>query len=673
MLQEYGQNIVQFLIAHPNWGGFITFLIAFSESLAIIGTIIPGSVTMTAVGLLVGTGIMPLGLTLLWAVLGAFLGDLLGYWIGMYYNESLRNMWPFKKHPGWLDSGERFFQKHGGKSIIIGRFIGPIRSLIPLVAGLLRMPFQKFIFAAIPAATLWAIAYMLPGILIGALSLQLPPGMATRFILFFFLIIILLTIVGWTFKNVFLFISKHADRLLQNIWLNLRQCHKCQWFVRLIENKKQPESHQQLGLFTLGLIAFFIFLIIIISIKTNNLVAWLNVPTFELLRSLRHTQGDKVMMAFTILGSANVLIPAGLGILVWLMVIKKWRAALHWLIVMSLGVIIPVLLKHVIFSPRPTGLLNGPTSNSFPSGHTFLSLVYFGFLASLFSTHLKNGLKNLPYYIASFIIVLVALSRLYLGVHWVTDVVGSLALGLCCIVAVLLSYRRNISQNINLMWFGITVITLTILSWCIYFVPHYEKMLINHTPIWPETIITLDDWWSHGNEVIPLYRMNRFGKASEPINIQWLGQANDIEQTLIQQGWKKYSVKNDLSYIIEKVGVNNKVHPTSLFSVYYNNNLPIMVLTKSVHKNKHTLVLRLWSSNVNFLDNNKSPLLLGILASSNHHHGKNKISYKNVFDELILDLKNFLWQEQNIPLEQKAIIPNVKWDGKILQIKSPSI
>jgi len=139
MDSHYFNVILTYLRLHPHMGELFTFLVAFSESLPLIGTVIPGSVTMTLVGILVGSGVMPVAWTLSIASIAAFCGDSIGYVIGYHYNERLPNMWPFKKHSQWLLIGEKFFKKHGGKSIVLGRFIGPARCMVPLVAGFLRL------------------------------------------------------------------------------------------------------------------------------------------------------------------------------------------------------------------------------------------------------------------------------------------------------------------------------------------------------------------------------------------------------------------------------------------------------------------------------------------------------------------------------------------------------
>src|SRR3990167_3083545 len=111
--------LLQWLNANPEWAGLATFLISAAESVAIIGTIVPGSITMTAIGALAGAGVIPLGPTLMWAILGAIVGDGISYWIGYYFKDRLAYVWPFKKHPTLLITGEKFFHKYGGMSVFI--------------------------------------------------------------------------------------------------------------------------------------------------------------------------------------------------------------------------------------------------------------------------------------------------------------------------------------------------------------------------------------------------------------------------------------------------------------------------------------------------------------------------------------------------------------------------
>lgn len=145
LFTDYIQPLTIWLHNHPQWALLITFIVALAESLAIVGSIIPGSVTMTAIGILAGSGVMRIDLTLIAAALGAIAGDGASYLLGYVFSDRLTNIWPFSRYPSWLSYGKDYFARHGGKSVVIGRFVGPLRSIIPVIAGMMHMNHWRFL------------------------------------------------------------------------------------------------------------------------------------------------------------------------------------------------------------------------------------------------------------------------------------------------------------------------------------------------------------------------------------------------------------------------------------------------------------------------------------------------------------------------------------------------
>jgi membrane protein DedA with SNARE-associated domain len=204
LFSNYVQPITHWIHQNPNWALFITFLIALLESLAVIGSIIPGSVTMTAIGMLAGSGVMRIDLTLLSAILGAMVGDGLSYLLGYTYSERLGSIWPFKAYPTWFLHGKIFFDKHGGASVFFGRFIGPLRSIIPVIAGIMHMRYFRFFLANFFSAIGWAILYVIPGVIIGSSSTKLSPEGATELFLCVLIILGVVWIIGVLVKHIFI-------------------------------------------------------------------------------------------------------------------------------------------------------------------------------------------------------------------------------------------------------------------------------------------------------------------------------------------------------------------------------------------------------------------------------------------------------------------------------------
>jgi undecaprenyl-diphosphatase len=97
------------------------------------------------------------------AILGAVMGDAISFWLGRRFGHLVEKHWYFVRHPEILKQGYTFFEKYGIASVFIGRFFGPVRAVIPLVAGIMEMTWPQFWFANIGSALIWAPALLLLG------------------------------------------------------------------------------------------------------------------------------------------------------------------------------------------------------------------------------------------------------------------------------------------------------------------------------------------------------------------------------------------------------------------------------------------------------------------------------------------------------------------------------
>ena len=351
MMEHYLTSITHYISSNPHIGLICALLIAFAESMPILGTIIPGSVTMTAIGILVGKNALPLGTTLSLAIIGALIGDIFGYWLGRHYQDRIHKMWPFKRYPKMLAMGRAFFQKHGGKSIVIGRFIGPTRSSVPLIAGLLKMPWLNFIVAVIPSATLWAALYLFPGVLLGAVSLALPKGKATTFTLIGLGIIVLLWLIFWAIQRGFVYLANLINRMTDRCWDWLSTHHSTRLIPRLLTSKRDPQDHHQLTLLIFSVILMLLFLFVFISVIFQWGIYHANQPVFHLLQNLRGPQLDSVFAFITELGDKQVITVISLLTLLYLVIKQQWYAAWHVLIMFLLVFSGVWFLKTYFFLP----------------------------------------------------------------------------------------------------------------------------------------------------------------------------------------------------------------------------------------------------------------------------------------------------------------------------------
>jgi membrane protein DedA with SNARE-associated domain len=153
---DYVEQIIAFVRDHAAWAPPIVFALAFGESLAFISLLIPAWGALVAIGALIG----PSGINFLpvWIAgsLGAAFGDWLSYWVGLKLEYSVANIWPLSRHPELIPRGEAFMKKWGIPGIFIGRFFGPLRAVVPLIAGIFEMPFWHFQAANFTSAFVWA-------------------------------------------------------------------------------------------------------------------------------------------------------------------------------------------------------------------------------------------------------------------------------------------------------------------------------------------------------------------------------------------------------------------------------------------------------------------------------------------------------------------------------------
>ena len=164
-MDELIPRATAFIAQHGIWAGPIVGLLAFGESLAIVGLFIPATALMIAVGGLIGMGAVDPLWIIGWAIVGACLGDWISYAIGRRIGPSVYRRWPLNRHRQMVARARLFFRRFGFLSIFAGRFLGPIRATIPLVAGVMDMQHRRFQVANVTSAILWVPVMFAPGYL----------------------------------------------------------------------------------------------------------------------------------------------------------------------------------------------------------------------------------------------------------------------------------------------------------------------------------------------------------------------------------------------------------------------------------------------------------------------------------------------------------------------------
>jgi membrane protein DedA with SNARE-associated domain len=165
--EGHAQQLVELVRIHEAWAAPIVFALAFGESLAFISLLIPAWAALVGIGVLIGSG--HLNFWPIWVAgsIGAALGDWLSFWVGIKIGPPVAHMWPLSRHPELLPKGEAFVRRWGALAIFIGRFFGPLRASVPLVAGIFRMPYWQFQIANFTSAFVWAFVLLTMGDIVG--------------------------------------------------------------------------------------------------------------------------------------------------------------------------------------------------------------------------------------------------------------------------------------------------------------------------------------------------------------------------------------------------------------------------------------------------------------------------------------------------------------------------
>ena len=167
-VNETAADLIAFITENARYAGPLIGLLAFVESLIVVGMFVPAIPLMVAVGGLIATGALDPVSVLAWAIVGSVLGDWVSYAIGRGIGPSVYRRRPLSNHRAAVARARLFFRRFGFAAVFLGRFFGPVRATIPLVAGVMQMPQRSFQLANVASAAIWVPAMLAPGYLAGA-------------------------------------------------------------------------------------------------------------------------------------------------------------------------------------------------------------------------------------------------------------------------------------------------------------------------------------------------------------------------------------------------------------------------------------------------------------------------------------------------------------------------
>lgn len=157
-------HLAAFVARHGAWVYGLLFVIVFCETGLVVTPFLPGDSLLFVVGTLAAVGAMDIGLVMAVLVTAALCGDNLNYGIGRWTGTRLFGRWI---NPVYLQRTHDFYERHGGKTIIIARFMPIVRTYVPFVAGLGAMPYPRYIAYCVAGALIWVLSLCLAGFFFG--------------------------------------------------------------------------------------------------------------------------------------------------------------------------------------------------------------------------------------------------------------------------------------------------------------------------------------------------------------------------------------------------------------------------------------------------------------------------------------------------------------------------
>jgi len=436
-------SIARHILGLHGWAALaLVFALPLLESSAFVGFVFPGEIAVILGGVLAFQQRVGLPAVLAAAICGAVLGDTIGYAIGRRYGRRLlTGRVGHLVKPEHVERAERYLAERGGPAVFLGRFTAALRVMIPGLAGMARMRYRTFVVYNVAGGVVWATGMVLLGYLAGA-SWQRAAGWASRIGLALLALVVLavaLRLGGRVTRRRADRLRAVGDRLAAAppaAWVRRRLPTQVGWLRRRLDPTAQGGLPLTAAVAAAALFAW-IFGGLTQDVAAGEGAATLDPGTHAFAVAHRTGWLTVIMRTITWLGSNWVLVPLLLAVTVVLLR-RHGRPAAGWLWAGYLGAIgLYAIAKQVVSRPRPAmiDLIGHVSGSSYPSGHAIQSLTAWGMLALLAGTGRSPRLRSGLLAAAALVVLLVGVSRIYLGAHWLTDVLAGYALGAAWIAA----------------------------------------------------------------------------------------------------------------------------------------------------------------------------------------------------------------------------------------------
>ncbi|HEX6596453.1 MAG TPA: bifunctional DedA family/phosphatase PAP2 family protein [Acidimicrobiales bacterium] len=426
----------------------VVAVLAALEASAFVGLFVPGELAMLVGGYIAYEGRAELVPMMLAAVAGAVIGDSVGYEIGRYLGGSIRRSRLGQKvgEERWTRA-ENYLVLKGGRAVFLGRFIGVLRALVPALAGVSRMPYRRFLFWNFLGAAVWAPSVVGLGYIAGGSYRRVEhyAGQAGLVLLGLVVVIGGVAALGrWASHNPDRVRALMAGVIDRPVVIRVRQRYQTQ--LGFLVGRLRPGGALGLAL-TLQLMALgltgWAFGAVMQDVVSGGGAVRVDGP---ITRALLDRQVQWLTDAMQVVTDLGGWLSLAVLVVVVGLVARRYTSSWTPLLVLSValvgGIVLTDMVKSLVARPRPTlaAVVVRGEGFAFPSGHATYAIAVYGGLAYLAAGWFRPwAAKVAAWTIAIVVVLLVGFSRVYLGSHWATDVLGGYALGAVWLAAVLVS------------------------------------------------------------------------------------------------------------------------------------------------------------------------------------------------------------------------------------------
>ncbi len=483
-------------------GYWVALLAAFAETSLVVGIFIPGSTFLLFLGALSAGGYFDIGDLLLFAIVGAILGDNLNFWLGKRYGHKWfhSGIWFLKQEH--FEKARLFFDSHGAKSVFLGRFIPSIKELAPFVAGTVDMRRRTFLFWNVLGGIGWGIEWIGAGYVF-AQSLNLAHLWLSRVALFM-VVGLGVTLIAWLLKRYVMGNGQQTIRFFISLWhsitsaiVNNKEVQKLVGnhprFFTFLRNRSNPKTFFGLPATFLVLAFFYVLILfggIVEDFITADAIISLDKHVAQLFAAFRSYDIIHLFLWITELGVWQVVLPVILTTILILWIYRQPLMGFALLVSAGGGAVFCALGKWAFHRPRPLEAVILEHSYSFPSGHATIAVTLYGFLTYVLIKNTQEWRLRVNYFLVAISIILaIGLSRIVLGVHYLSDVWSGYLLGAMWLIigisvaewllsAGKIQLQTAIRRSFRLVSMGlVAVLVVYYVVFAVHFQPSYNKTI----------------------------------------------------------------------------------------------------------------------------------------------------------------------------------------------------